>query len=138
MKKIDAEVLAAFTQAKGSPPSAYIYTMKRPHFLSIILSGGLFFWLLVKPLMMGAYADGYYFIRTSFWTTSKLIPEKNFFLSKSDIEKTTVWKFGPARYFTIFMKDGSKMKFVANSLYRKLEKQGENIDTILTSLGTKT
>lgn len=135
MKKIDAEVISAFKKSKGSEPTAYAYMVKRPHILLMLLSAGILFAVTMKPLMVGLFADGYYCIPTSIWSTSKLKPEEGFLIAKDDIKETKFWSFGPAKYFTLIMKDGSKTHFVANNMYIKLAKQKEGLSTILKTMG---
>ena len=134
--RIDNEVTTALKKFSGSEPEYYFYTIEGPSLLkTLLLAGGILAVFFQHPAMV-AYSKGkFHFIPTSKWNTSTLFPEKAFSIKRSDIEAAKVFKFGPANYLTLKMKDGKKQYWVVNSLYKKLDGQAKGIEALKKELG---
>lgn len=136
-KKIDQEVKTALRETFNMEPEAVLYGINTPSFLMMmLLNGALFLWLQ-KPYMLGISGDKLCMIRTSIWSTKKLIREDKRMLNKADIKSASVKKFGFVRYITAELQDGSKFKLVANTKFIGLEGQEAGLSALLTWMGAQ-
>jgi hypothetical protein len=130
--KIDNEVKAELKKILGSEPEFYVYVWNSPipFWLYILLAGGVVGILFQKSTMLGYSKGTFAFLPTSPWRTSIFYPEKAKKLARSEIVKVQKWGFGWVNYFTLTLKDGSKMRLIANTLYKGLEKQAEGFEAL--------
>lgn len=131
IQTFDEKVSSELKKACGGVPEFYLYLVENPPlWLTLLLAGGLLMALVQKPYMMGYYKNTFHFIPTSAFTTTRMRTEQAFKISKSEIVNVKYKKFLFANYFTLTLKNGKKMRLVANTLYRKLSKQGEAIEKL--------
>lgn len=135
MATADAEILPVIERVVKGQAEFYLYMVDNPPlWLRLLLAGGLLIAFMQKPYMV-AYAKGtFYFVRTSVWSPIQVREEGAWSLPKTDIIDVKYKKFGPAHYFTLTLKTGKKMHLVANTLFKKLEKQTEAIEKMKTVL----
>lgn len=132
MEKADALVIEEFKKVTGGKvPDFYLYAVSMPPFWQqVLLAGGILSAWLQKPYMLGGVGDTLYFLGTGMWSTTRFKPENNFILQRNEIVGTKYKKFGPAHIFTLALSSGKSLRLTANTLYRKLEKQGEGIERL--------
>jgi hypothetical protein len=135
MKKYDDEMKQAFTEKFGSAPETLGYTIDGPPlWLTLLMLGGILAAFLQKPYIIGFYGEEAKGIKTSVWKTTTL-KDETMTLKKSDIANVKFKKFGPSRFFTVKMNDGTTHHFVMNSLYKALESQPAAIEAMKSFLG---
>jgi hypothetical protein len=132
MEKADNLVIEEFKKVTGGKiPDFYLYTVDMPPFWQqVLLAGAIFGAFLQKPYMLGVVKNTFYFLGTGMWSTTTFKPEKNWILQRAEIADVKYRKFGPSHFFTLTLKNGTTLRLVANTLYRKLEKHGEGIERL--------
>lgn len=136
ISSIDEQVVSELTQLIGAKPEFYLYVVQGPPiWITLLLAGGLFSAFLQKPFMMGYAKEKFHFLPTSMWNTGVFKKEGSFSIAKSDIASVSSNKFLVANYITLTLKNGDKIRLVANTLYKKLTKQSEGIEQLKKILG---
>ncbi|MBU0982036.1 hypothetical protein KKC94_05080 [Patescibacteria group bacterium] len=136
MAKIDREVIEELKKfTGGSEPDIYLYMVDLPPMmLHVLMAGGLFSALIQKPYFVGVSKNTIHFASTSIWKVGRFTG-KHFMITKDEIESAKFRKVGPAEYHTLKLKDGRKLRLVANRIFKRLERQQENMDAFKSFLG---
>lgn len=133
---IDDQVVSELTPLMGTKPEFYLYVVQGPAlWITLLMAGGLLAALLQKPFMLGYAKEKFFFLPTSMFTTAVFKKEGSFSIAKNDIASVSFHKFLVANYITLTLKNGTKIRLVANTLYKKLAKQSEGIEQFKKILG---
>lgn len=136
LSTIDDQVVNELTPFMGTKPEFYLYVVQGPAlWLTLLMAGGLLAAMFQKPFMLGYAKEKFFFLPTSIWNTGTFKKEGSFSIAKSDIASVSSHKFLVANYITLTLKNGKKIRLVANTLYKKLAKQSEGIDQFKKILG---
>jgi hypothetical protein len=130
MKDFDAialEEIKKYTQ--GADPEAYVYCVKYANFFLFIMFG----LLAQKPHVLATRGEQFLFLRSNFGG-NKFKGEYSV-LQKSDIQNVGYKKFFLANYITITKNDGTKVRFVVSTLYKRFKNQADSLEKIKAKLG---
>lgn len=137
MENFDQTILAELKKVSGGEtPEFYLFIVKTiPLWLKILLAGGLLAAFLEKGFIMG-YAKGtFHFLPMGGLSGTTFKTEGGFTIKKSDIVSSKFFSFGPAKYFTLNLVNGEKLRLIASTIYLNLSQQKENIEKMKKLLG---
>lgn len=137
MENFDQTVLTELKKVTGGvTPEFYLFILKTiPLWLRILLGGGLLSAFLEKRYVMGYSKETFYFLRMGGLSGETFEVEGSFNIKRSDVTSAKFFGFGPAKYFTLNLLNGEKLRLVASTMISKLPGQKDSIEKMQKLLG---